>query len=612
MQPLQKYGGTLSSDFLEKQRSQGIDDRDTATQMAQSSDTFRNHFTQIQEATKGDPQAVTAYLNMRFYGDAEYRPDTPEPKGYIGRTLDRMYKDFVTDTNESLGRRERGEQGAIQTAAEIAPNIASGILSPVTEGVSTVANKALEFTGLDSALQSVAKSVMDSGFGEDVVIPAIQRYQEEREKNPALRSLENVAELGVDVADVLGLGAVAKSGVVGATKNAIRHPIQTTKQAIKKDADNVVAQTAEEVLSPAAENAIKRGMDEKVVRFVEERSPTEKVLMKDIYNAAKEGADKLGGTNKHKQIAGEQIMRNAEYTIEQRKNVGKALGNIKTAMADETVDLTEVSFRVLHEMRSRGVVINERGKVVSISSGADSEIPTLQKIVDGLLPDKDGRVVRTFKEADDYRSKVFDEINAAKANLSPTSQGQSALSKSDNLGEFARSAVMKEMGTLNPNYQKLSQAYAELVNEPADFFKLLGYKGDLEKIGSESLRAGEVYLRVLGNASSRPEAALKKLTALSRKYGFETDVDEMALLQFADAVEDIFPSAPTRSLRGEAGRAGKDAAEELVKNKSLVKTALSFGDEKLMNFVRRLRKMTPEDRDAAFLELFDNLQQIDQ
>src|SRR3990167_2274770 len=164
---------------------------------------------------------------------------------------------------------------------------------------------------------------------------------------------------------------------------------------------------------------------------------------------------------------------------------------------------------------------------------------------------------------------------------------------------------------MNPNYGKLAGAYDDLINEPAQFFKDLGYKGPLDEISTQSLRTGEVSLRTLGNASARPKESLQKMLAVARKYGYESPIDEMELIKWSDRLEDIFPIAPTRSLRGEVARAGTDVVGNIAKKKGLIRGLATSADEKLMEGLNWVRGMTPENRLRLLNELLDDVDSVD-
>ena len=606
-----RYGGIVSPDRLEMGRSSGLTDDSIADEMAKASPTFASQLSNIRKKFGGDPAATSAFLNTRFYGETNYTPaPAPEdkPKGYVGRTLDRIYQraDEFVGEGGIMDKYNQGQITSGQAVVRGAGKIFQGAVAPVTQATSDIVGAGLRATGGDKALQYLGNEFANSKLGQQVIPMAkgaLDSYNALPESS-GFRDLSSIAQSGVDALDVLGAGAVYNktgSALKGAA-TAARHPVQTVKGFRKPVND--VALTGE--LTGKSREAVKTGLDENLVRFIGERNPDERYLMKAMTQEADSGTRILGGSTKAKEIVGNQILRNAEHVIETKKHVGKALGSITESMANEAVDVTNVANSLLDDMANKGVLFSrDTGKIRSIAAAADDEIPVLQKIVDFLQPDDQGRVVRSFVELDDFRKKVFQELGMAKAKLSPTSGGQSAFNFSDRIADAARSGLLREMSALNPNYGKLATAYAELSGGPSDFFKAIGFKGNLDDISTQSLRAGEVSMRTLGNASARPTEAIEKLLTISRKYGYSSPIDEMKLIRYADELENIFPIAPTRSLRGEIARSGEDVVGQVIKKKGLAMGTLAVADEKAMKVYDWVRGMTPENRIKLLYDLLD-------
>lgn len=601
---VKQYGGTLSPDYLQKRRAEGLADDDIAQEMAQSSPAFAQQLDRIRANFNSDPAATTAFLNTRFYGDAQYTPEPQEEKGYLGRVLDRIYQ-AGEDVRENLDSYNKGEILGGQAMLRSATDMFRGVLSPATEATSTIVGGALKATGADKAIAAGVDAVANSKLGQ-AVAPVIQDVQEGYNALPQDSGWRELAHLGgaaVDALDVYGSGKALQAGgkALKATGQAIRHPVQT----LRGGAKGAAQATDDMVLSGKAKEAVDKGLDENLVRFIAERGDDERHLMKAMTEGAEEGTRRLGGSTKHKEIVGQQILRNAEHVIDAKNRVGKALGNITNTMADEPVDLTDVARQVHSMMGSKGVVFDTKGrKIVAAAGFADDEIPVLQKVADFFSLNDEGKLVVKFKNADFFRKKLFAELDMAKSKLAPTAGGQSAFSVSDRVADDVRSLLLKKMGGMNPSYRKLATAYAELSGEPADFYRLLGYKGNLDDIGSQALGTGEKAMRVLGNASARPTEALQKLFNLSRKYGFESGVDEMQLIRYADELENIFPITPTRSLRGEVSRAGKSVGEAAIE-RGATRAAVDTVTGKAVDLYRWARGMTPENRMRLLRELLD-------
>ncbi len=629
-----KTGLMISPANLQALRSQGKSDGEIATMMSQSSPAFAQKIIKVNQKFGNDPAAISAYLNTRFYGDPSYTTDPAaenSSKGYIGRTLDNIYN----SANDVLGeggvmqQYNRGEINAAQAAFRGATDIYHGALTPTLDALGTVAGAVADLPVIKPALQYAGSEFANSELGKQAIQAinsGVKSYSDLPASSP-LRDLGASGKVAWDTAQVFMADQLAnKTGVESAFQaathpgetlksvaGALTHPIDTLnagRTALGSPfAPSQVATTGatfgveQPKLTGPYKAFVQAGGDEKVAREIASiTSPEQKQIMDTMTQKAAEGAQALNGTVEHRAIAGQQLINNADYIIQQRNIVGKALNGIVGTMADQNVDVTNVGFGtadapgIFDRMKSLGVAFNENGQIESIARVSGAQKPILQMIADFFQPDETGRIVRSFKELDDFRSKLFDEIDAAKAGLSPTSGGQNVFSDAESIANSARSGMMRQMGLVNENYPRLAGAYAKLMNEPAPFFKALGYTGRMADLSTQDVRAAEIALRTMGNASAKPTEAIQKLLNISRQFGYQSPLDEMKLVQWADTLESIFPVTPARSLGGQVARAGVDVIGNVVKKKGLVAGIANSADQALGGLVDYMRGITPENR----------------
>ena len=645
-----QYGGIISPDNLETLRKQGRTDDDIAEQMAQVSPNFSSQLSKIRKKYGGDPSATTAFLNTRFYGVVDHVPE--QPKGFIGRSLERIYDNYkkdITDIGSALEQRQQGKQGFIDTAGQIAGNLMSIAASPVSqpfyETIGTVAKGAYEnVPGIKPLAQEIGKSsIVQKG-----VLPAIQGtaqfLQEESARNPSLRTLGAVGEGLADLSDVYGVGVLSKGALragqpmAGAVYEAAKTPFQTTgklvgeaarigtqpirsmargfMQGVRGQSDDISKQIAQGLdnatlsLSGPAEAAVKAGMDEKVIKFAVQQSPETRKAMSAMTKAAKAGSAKLGGDTAHKEILGSYMLNNIDYVLTEKSVVGKALGAMKKGMADEVIDMTDDLMNLQTELRKVGAVINEKGQIIRLAAEADDNIPMLQEALNFLTPDDAGRVVKRFGDVDMWRSKMFKEMNSAKAKLQPSASGQSTFGYSERVVNNLRRSAIQNAAQMNPRLLAYNDAFEELSTQASKFLKAIGYKGKLsiDDITAKDLRTGEIALRSLGNASADVIESFKNLINTARKYGYQSGVNEDSLIRWADTLEDIFPITPTRSLQGGVSRGTRDAFGNLTEDilRTGPKRSLTgVASEKIMEGIDKLRGMTPENQYKLLLEVLE-------
>lgn len=655
---------TIHPDTLEQMRKQGVKDDVIADEMAKANPHFASQVTKIRKKFGGDPSATTAFLNTRFYGTVDHTPEAP--KGLIGRSLERIYQNYQKDTLDMAKATEQkdarfaaaggGFDGFaekvdaktdqfLQTAGNAASIIASPISQPLTEAVSSVGKGAYDLIpGVKSAVQQIGQSdIVQKG-----VIPAAQAVAGEAERNPALQSLGAVAEGSLDALDAAGIGVAAKpvvnatvSGVeqlgksslnalkaaprmagqaAGATLRTVATPFgQAAKgfmQGVRGQADDVAkaavsqADDVSQELIGSAKEAVKAGMDEKLMRFAAGQNADTRGAMAQMTRLAKKGSEKLGGDTAHKEVLGGYMMNNMSHILETKQSVGKALGAMKMGMKDEVIDLTDDYASLMQSLVDKGAVINGKGQITKLMGASDDNIPLLQQALDFLQPDDAGRVMTTSGKADMWRAKMFQEMNSAKSKLQPSTAGQSSLGFAEKTINDLRRGAIKKMAKGNSRFLAYNDAYETLSTEASKFLKTIGYKGKLsiDDITAKELRSGEIALRTLGNASADTRDAFTAMLKTARKYGYNSNVDEMQLIRWADALEDVFPITPSRSLQGAVSRGTRDAAGNLVEDvvRSGVKRgAMNRVADAIIDKIDAMKGITPENRFKLLMDVLE-------
>jgi len=625
-------GVAVSPATLEKLRASGVPDDVIADEMAKTSTHFATQVKKIRSATQGDPAATSAFLNTRFYGDTQYNPvskttgnavSKSKPKNYITRTLDHIYQqaEDVLGPDGIMAQYNSGDIGAGDAAVRTAGKIFHGALIPVVDPVSDITKFAMDKTGVSGLVQSGVQSVAESDIGQ-AVAPQLQNAKDWYNNLPAgsnVRNLAPVAQAGMDALTVLGAQGAMDVGSRAIKQGAlhplqtIRHPIQSTKNVwngtTQLPPQDINPETTKQLMGPAKE-AVRKGMDEKLMTFASEQNADTRAVMAKMTEAAHEGGKVLGGTVKHKEILGGQMMDNAAYLLEKKEQVGKALRAMKNTLADDLVDLSDDYVDLVADLRSKGAVINDKGQIISLAGASDDNIPLLQKTLDFYAPDKNGQSLVFGQDIDLWRAKMFEEMNSAKAKLQPSSAGQSAMGFAERItNKYRRSALVK-MAKENTNLIKANDVYEELSTATSQYLKSIGYKGKLnvDAITAKSLRAGEVSLRTLGNASADTRDAFQGIIDTARKYGRVSNVDDMALIKYADALENVFPVTPPRSLQGNISRGMNDATGQFTEDAlrgGVKRAAMNRVADSIIEKIDSIRGMTPENRYRLLMEVLN-------
>lgn len=426
-------------------------------------------------------------------------------------------------------------------------------------------------------------SLLPTGGAGKVAVEGV-----EQGAKAAGRGIAQAGAKAVSMADDVGTGvakAVAPvSPVVESIGSTIGGAVRRGKEAVVES-----VQEAQRVakLPVAEKQAVRSGLDTGVIDFVKTTSIENIPVYQKIVEAAKSGADNLRGGTKAKEVVGKLIVDNAVTpVIKLRNTVGKKLGDVVEILPKVPENVTPLRDEFAQVLESVGVRVGNKGKLVSTRGGVKGDLTAYQNMWDRI---KSGYASQ--REIHDIRSAVFKEFDLAKARQTPFSE------QADNVAEQFRSILNK--GITNKQYSTLSKQYAELMRPLQDFVKYIGYKGDIEKLGTQNLRVAEIAQRVLGNASARPQEVLDAIAALADKAGkgkLSKDISDA--IRFSDLIEDFYGLQQTRSLAGQVAKGTKAGVEGATE--SVIQGAANGGVTGMVGSVVKgvLGKTTAEQQKA--------------
>lgn len=286
---------------------------------------------------------------------------------------------------------------------------------------------------------------------------------------------------------------------------------------------------------------IKNGADEKIVNVIDRSTPEEIPLYRELVNQAKiaeqfpEDPKKLP-----KVIAGREFMKPVGYVIDQRKAIGKELGEARKGLSTTKNIDTNPAFRSFHTYLKENyqVRFDKEGKIVANTGTiASGDVPQIQKLYDQLRSDK----LNSEAELDQWLQRTLKDFDLVQKREKTFSEEVSKIA------EVARGQVGELMP---PNYNQLRTQYAQISQPLNEMVKLLGYKGNLDEFTAKELKAGEVALRMLGNAADRPQSAIDGILDAAAANGYKSTVDINKLLYITDQLEDLYDITPTRGFSG--------------------------------------------------------------
>lgn len=506
-----------------------------------------------------------------------------------GDVIDRTIKDIpsdIVDTGAGVWNAAKGTQSKIAEAwtrpdLSIPQRIAGTVVAPA-QGVSRTAGEL--FTGaakllttdefekaVNSGIATVAGDVANTSLGKGLAnfyksLPESDKYTLTNIIAPIAETMATVGTGGAFSAGSKvakeGLGAVVDTGVK-ATKGTLSKTGEILGGAsdITKGIATQVKDFGGRVVTGAKETAqqsrrldtlpkpeagfIRAGADDASVKLIKESTPSEINLYKNLVKKAKDkSSDMLA--EQPKVVIGQEFMKPVDFLLKTRKSIGAKLGAVRQKLSNTPIDVTSEWKQFRSYLDGRGITVDKNGKFTGAGNMAKSDLVELQKMYDELRPDKTGKVMRSQKWLDEWNQRTYKEYDLRQA------REQTFSDDVTRTVEKARS-IFKE--ALPPEYRRLSSQYAESSTPIQEVVKLLGYKGDIDKLTAKELKAAEVALRVVGNASDRPQAVIDELLRISTKYGYKSDVDLKKIILFADALENVYPNiTPTRGFTGSTAR----------------------------------------------------------
>ena len=410
----------------------------------------------------------------------------------------------------------------------------------------------------------------------------------EQGSKAAGRGIAQAGSTAINIADDVGTGIAKAVTPVSPVLESIG---STIGGAVRRGKDVVVenVQEAQRVakLPVAEKQAVRSGLDTGVIDFVKTTSKENIPVYQKIVEAAKSGADNLRGGTKAKEVVGKLIVDKAVTpVIKLRNSIGKKLGDVVEILPKVPENITPLRDEFAKVLESVGVRVGNKGKLVSTRGGVKGDLAAYQNMWDRI---KSGYASQ--REIHDIRSAVFKEFDLAKARQTPFS------SQADNVAEQFRYILNK--GITNKQYSTLSKQYSEIMRPLQEFVKYIGYKGDIEKQGTQNLRVAEIAQRVLGNASARPQEVIDAISALADKAGkgkLSKDISDA--IRFSDLIESFYGLQQTRSLAGQVAKGTKAGVEGATE--SVIQSAANGGVTGILGSMAKgvLGKTTAEQQKA--------------
>jgi len=359
-----------------------------------------------------------------------------------------------------------------------------------------------------------------------------------------------------------GIGAVSRG--VGKTGGAIQSGIE----AAAKVPVRIAARTAESVSKVAARSkairsatphvgeAMKQGIDDVTIKFVQTGSKADKVQRSQMLDMAKKGTEDLTFIDNAKTMPGETILKGPVTHLINTADKGRtATKSVISKLTKIPQNVRNVYDGFVSDVQKLGLQVSEN-KIIAVQGSRvpEGDVKYYQQILNDLRLDKKGNVNLTFEQLHFLRQKWFDMARS----------DQTFTSGVTGFARHMRSVLAKVLDKAsNGRYLEAQNKTREALEGLQEFVKLIGYKGKLSDLTTKELKAGETFLRIFGNAADRPMSVLKKLYDTASKYGYKGEENIVSQLRFADMLEAIY-GVPSRSIGGQITKKTTQDATQVV------------------------------------------------
>lgn len=380
-------------------------------------------------------------------------------------------------------------------------------------------------------------------------------------------------------------------------------PVAPTKPLRSREAAGFTLKDGKVVEDKKAQRLLKLGFDDKDVTIMQSMSDADKVAAKEMVKIVKEVSDTGIATRRQQEVVGKAFMRRAKDVELLNKQAGQQIDDIaRTKLSGVKVNASQATDDFFNQLERAGVDVDSLRLAESAEDiarafdGSDFEgITTAQKTIKTVLK----RVDPALDGADMdglalHRAKRFidNQVTYGK-------NAEGLVGDAERLLKGLRSSIDDVLDTQFPDYNTANTQYKDTINALDEMRRIIGR----DFLGSQdiaNLRAGEVMNRLLGNASARPLSALQNLENTAARYGKTYQDNIIKQITFADLLDDVYQTVPSRGLAGGVETGVQQATGFM--NKMRQSGFLSASIDKAAEVGQSALGITPEARQKAIEE----------
>lgn len=410
----------------------------------------------------------------------------------------------------------------------------------------------------------------------------------------------------VDEALSTPVASTAQKTITPAAATAQKTATQATQKVVtpSKATAGYKLEGGKVVADKPAQKLLKQGIDERNVSVMQSFSPEDTKAAREMVKIAKEVSDSGIATQRQQEVVGKAFMQRAKDVETLNRTAGGKIDDIaRTQLAGQKVSAGKATDQFFNQLERDGVDIDAlrlaktSDEIAQAFEGSSYEgLSTVQRTLNTVLK----RVDQDLGGAEMdglalHRAKRFidNQVTYGK-------NAEGLTGDAERLLKGLRANIDDVLDTQFPDYNAANTQYKDTIEALDEMRRLIG-KDFLGSGDITNLRAGEVMNRLLGNASAKPLSALQNLENVSTKYGNKYNDSVLKQITFADLLDDVYQTVPSRGFQGGVQKGVEGAASGFLgkmRQGGFISATVDTGAEA----IQAARGITPETAQKAIEE----------
>lgn len=315
-------------------------------------------------------------------------------------------------------------------------------------------------------------------------------------------------------------------------------------------------------LPAVVQQAIKTDIPAPYARMISDATPEEKMAAQKMLDMQIKGVEDMSSKVRPEGVIGSRILQAVKAVAGLNKTAGEAEGAHVGDLAGHMIDHSKTTDDFLDSLHSLNIKIDPEDGRLDFSNSEfkgpsnSKDRGLFQSVWNELQPTAEGLTVKNARDLHTGRQALFNELKG-RPTMDPFAPKAVSIAESARRGLLAD--IAKGAGQSGMGYKTQTTNFAVTHKALEDFYNLLGKKWTGRPEDLQSLKAGEVFNRIKGNAAADSQYVLDNIERLAAKGGFKSNIDPQKLIDINQLIKEIVGDTQSASLSGGVKRGVADA-----------------------------------------------------